>query len=93
MADSCLGVAFLLRSPKVPRPAAGTPNEVLERNQRGTPGYQLTVKDHEQRAEYFRTYKRGELGKFSKVPGWGLIAEGRSFVTTSLAQVACCRPL
>ena len=49
------------------------------------PRYQLTVKERETIAEYFRKYKRDEPGKFSKVPGWGSIGEGREHVTTTRA--------
>ena len=51
----------------------------------GRPRYQLTGKERETIAEYFRKYKRGEPGKFSKVPGWGSIVEGREHVTTTHA--------
>ncbi len=51
----------------------------------GRPRYQLTGKERETIAEYFRKYKRGELGKFSNVPGWGSIVEGREHVTTTHA--------
>jgi inorganic pyrophosphatase len=55
------------------------------------PRYELTVKDRQQIADYFRKYKRGEPGKFSKVPGWGSIAEGRAHVTTTRAFFRDCR--
>lgn len=45
--------------------------------------YELTVKDREQIAQYFRKYKRGEPGKFSKVPGWGSTAEANAYVRTT----------
>ena len=54
-------------------------------SQDGSPRYQLTVKEREEMTEYFRKYKRDEPGKFSKVPGWGSIAEGRAHVTTTRA--------
>jgi inorganic pyrophosphatase len=59
--------------------------------QDGGPRYQLTVKEREAIAEYFRKYKRGEPRKFSKVPGWGSIAEGRAHVTTTHAFFRECR--
>ena len=40
---------------------------------------------------YFRKYKRWEAGKFSKVPGWGSVAEGRAHVTTTHAFFRDCR--
>ena len=51
----------------------------------GRPRYQLAGKERETIAEYFRKYRRGEPGKFSKVPGWGSIVEGREHVTTTHA--------
>ena len=57
----------------------------------GRPRYQLTVKERETIAEYFRKYKRDEPGKFSKVPGWGSIAEGREHVTTTRGFFRECR--
>ncbi len=57
----------------------------------GSPRYQLTVKERETIAEYFRRYKRNEPGKFSNVPGWGSIAEGRAHVTTTRAFFRECR--
>jgi inorganic pyrophosphatase len=57
----------------------------------GSPRYQLTATEREEIGEYFRKYKRGEPGKFSKVPGWGSIAEGRAHVTTTHAFFRECR--
>jgi inorganic pyrophosphatase len=59
--------------------------------QDGRPRYQLTDKDREEIGEYFRNYKRHEPGKFSKVPGWGSIAEGRAHITTTHAFFRQCR--
>jgi inorganic pyrophosphatase len=53
--------------------------------------YELTAMDREEVAEYFRKYKRGEPGKFSKVSGWGSIADGRAHVTTTNAFFRECR--
>jgi inorganic pyrophosphatase len=36
----------------------------------GRPRYELTPQIRDEIAKYFRTYKQGEPGKFSKVPGW-----------------------
>ena len=57
----------------------------------GRPRYELTIKEREQIAEYFRKYKRGEPGRFSKVPGWGSIAEGSAHVTTTHTFFRECR--
>jgi inorganic pyrophosphatase len=53
--------------------------------------FELTAEDRDTIAEYFRKYKRGEPGKFSKVPGWGSIEEGRAHVTTTHAFFRECR--
>ncbi len=53
--------------------------------------YELTAMDRDRVAEYFRKYKRGEPGKFSRVPGWGSTAEGRAHVTTTHAFFRECR--
>jgi inorganic pyrophosphatase len=53
--------------------------------------HQLTAADRDNIAEYFRTYKLGEPGKFSEVPGWGTAAEGRAFVITTHAFFRECR--
>jgi inorganic pyrophosphatase len=47
--------------------------------------YDLTPQIQNEIADYFRRYKQGEPGKFSKVPGWGTVAEGRDLVTTTHA--------
>ena len=52
--------------------------------------YELTVKVREQIAP-FSNYKRGEPGKFSKVPGWGSIAEANAYVTTTHGFFRECR--
>jgi inorganic pyrophosphatase len=51
----------------------------------GRPLYELTAEDREHISEYFRKYKRGQPGMFSKVPGWGTVEEGRAYVTTTHA--------
>jgi inorganic pyrophosphatase len=55
------------------------------------PLYELTAADRTDIAEYFRRYKRSEPGKFSNVPGWGSIAEGRALVATTHAFFRECR--
>jgi inorganic pyrophosphatase len=57
----------------------------------GHPLYQLTDKDREETAEYFRKYKRHEPGKFSRVPGWGSVAEGRALVMMTHTFFRECR--
>ena len=60
-------------------------------NEDGSRRYELTAKERDDIGGYFRKYKRGEPGKFSKVPGWGSIAEGRAHVTTTRAFFQECR--
>ena len=57
----------------------------------GQPRYQLTDGDREEIGEYFRTYKLHEPGKFSTVPGWGAVAEGRAHIATTHAFFLRCR--
>ena len=57
----------------------------------GRAKYELTPQIRNQIADYFRRYKQGEPGKFSKVPGWGTVAEGRDLVTTTHAFFRECR--
>jgi inorganic pyrophosphatase len=57
----------------------------------GRPRDQLTSEDRERIGEYFRTYKRHEPGKFSRVPGWGSISEGREHVMQTHAFFRECR--
>jgi len=55
------------------------------------PLYQLTAADRDRIGEYFRIYKRSEPEKFSKVPGWGSVAEGRDLVTMTHTFFRNCR--
>jgi inorganic pyrophosphatase len=55
------------------------------------PLHELTPTDRTDLAKHFRQYKRGEPGKFSKVPRWGSIAEGRALVATTNAFFRECR--
>jgi inorganic pyrophosphatase len=59
----------------------------------GRPLHNLTSEDRERIANYFRTYKKHEPGKFSKVPGWGTIDDGRAYVSTTHAFFNDCRKL
>ena len=51
----------------------------------GLAKYDLTRQNQDEIGDYFRRYKQGEPGKFSRVPGWGTIAEGRDLVATTHA--------
>jgi inorganic pyrophosphatase len=57
----------------------------------GRARYDLTVRIRNVIGDYFRRYKEGEPGKFSKVPGWGPADEGRDLVTTTHAFFRECR--
>ena len=57
----------------------------------GRARYELTRKIQNEVGDYFRRYKLGEPGKFSKVPGWGTVAEGRDLVMTTHAFFKECR--
>jgi len=60
--------------------------------QSGSP-LRLTEADQQEIGSYFRRYKQGEPGKFSRVPGWGSIADGRAHVETTHAFFLQCRQL
>jgi inorganic pyrophosphatase len=57
----------------------------------GRPLHQLTDADRNRIAAFFRNYKTEEPGKFSRVPGWGSIEDGRTFITTTHAFFKQCR--
>jgi inorganic pyrophosphatase len=57
----------------------------------GRARYSLTAKDQDPIADYFRKYRSWEPGKFSKVPGWGTVEDGRSFVATTHQFFLNCR--
>ena len=57
----------------------------------GLPLHELTAGDQQRIAEYFRRYKEHEVGAFSKVPGWGAVAEGIALVQTTHAFFLKCR--
>jgi inorganic pyrophosphatase len=57
----------------------------------GRARYELSAQVRDEIAAYFRKYKEHEPGKFSKVPGWGAAAEGRSYVETTHAFFRQCR--
>lgn len=56
----------------------------------GQPRYELTTALRDTIAGYFRRYKQGQPGKFSKVPGWGSSAEGRAYIATTHAFFRDC---
>jgi inorganic pyrophosphatase len=53
--------------------------------------YDLTDRLRDEIADYFRRYKRDEPEKFSRVPGWGSVDEGRDLVMTTHAFFRECR--
>lgn len=57
----------------------------------GRPVHALTAADQRRIGDYFKRYKEHEAGKFSKIPGWGSISEGRSHVLTTHAFFRECR--
>jgi len=57
----------------------------------GQPLHELTVSEQQRIAEYFRRYKEHEIGAYSKVPGWGSVAEGGSLVEMTHAFFLKCR--
>ena len=64
---------------------------VLAVTRDGRPLHELTAADQQRIGNYFKRYKDHEPGKFSKVPGWGSIAQGRAHVTTTHAFFLECR--
>lgn len=57
----------------------------------GRPLHALTAAVQQEIGEYFKRYKQHEPGKFSKVPGWGSIAQGLAHVRTTHAFFRECR--
>lgn len=60
---------------------------------RGRPRYELTRQERDTIGEYFRRYKRGQPGQFSRVPGWGTAADGEAHVKVTHAFFEKCRML
>lgn len=58
---------------------------------KGRPRYALTRQERDTIGEYFRGYKRGQPGQFSRVPGWGAAAEGEAYVKVTHAFFETCR--
>jgi inorganic pyrophosphatase len=57
----------------------------------GRPRHQLFQRDRRDIADYFNRYKLHEPGKFSRVPGWGSIADGLMHVKITHAFFLGCR--
>ena len=57
----------------------------------GKPKYPLTRSDQRRIGDYFNRYKRDEPGAFSRVPGWGSVADGVAYVKTTHAFFLECR--
>lgn len=57
----------------------------------GRPLHALTNAVQREIGDYFKRYKLHEPGKFSKVPGWGSVADGLAHVTTTHAFFLRCR--
>ena len=58
---------------------------------KGRPAHSLTESDRATIGDYFRRYKLFETDKFSTVPGWGSIGDGRAFVNVTHAFFQECR--
>jgi inorganic pyrophosphatase len=56
----------------------------------GQPMDRLTTAVQEEIGDYFKRYKRGGRGTFSKVPGWGSAMQGLAFVQTTHAFFERC---
>jgi inorganic pyrophosphatase len=57
----------------------------------GQPLHELSAGDQQRIAEYFRRYKEYDIGAYSKVPGWGSVAEGIALVDRTHAFFLKCR--
>ena len=57
----------------------------------GKPKYALTRAEQRRIGDYFNRYKRYEPGAFSRVPGWGSVADGLAYVRTTHAFFVECR--
>ncbi len=57
----------------------------------GRPLHDLTVREQQRIADYFRRYKEHEPGAYSKVPGWGSVAEADALVTRTHQFFLKCR--
>jgi inorganic pyrophosphatase len=66
---------------------------ISSRRRDGRPAYTLTDADRERIGDYFKRYKAGEPGKFSKVPGWDSAELGLEYVRMTHAFFRQCRGL
>jgi inorganic pyrophosphatase len=57
----------------------------------GQPLHALTAAEQRRIGSYFERYKKHEPGAFSKVPGWGTIADGRAHIHRTHTFFAQCR--
>jgi inorganic pyrophosphatase len=57
----------------------------------GKPRDALTRSEQRRIGDYFNRYKRDEPGMFSRVPGWGSVADGLELVKTTHAFFLQCR--
>jgi inorganic pyrophosphatase len=57
----------------------------------GKPRDALTRSEQRRIGDYFNRYKRDEPGMFSRVPGWGSVADGLELVKTTRAFFLECR--
>ena len=65
---------------------------VLSRTGRdGKPLHELTDAIRREIGDFFNQYKKHEPGAFSHVPGWGSVAEGLAYVTTTHAFFKECQ--
>ena len=53
--------------------------------------HELTAGDQQRIGDYFGRYKAHEIGAYSKVPGWGSLAEGIALVERTHAFFLKCR--
>jgi inorganic pyrophosphatase len=53
--------------------------------------HELTAADQRRIGDYFRRYKQHQPGAFSRVPGWGTVAQGRAYVDTTHRFYEACR--
>jgi inorganic pyrophosphatase len=63
---------------------------VISRATRGRPDYLLTERNRHEIGDYFERYKLFEVGKFSRVPGWGSVDEGLALVKMTHAFFEQC---
>jgi inorganic pyrophosphatase len=67
------------------------PKVVVSRGTGDRPDHPLTERDRQDIADFFRRYKLLESPKFSRVPGWGTVAEGLALVRLTHAFFKECR--